>query len=80
MKYLEIMERTNRKSIMEYMKVFDPFVKESSFIEITEWTNGEGWDITIDDRHFHLHLCELDAINYLVKALTYGKEEPKADY
>lgn len=24
--------------------------KKDDFIEVTEWTNGEGWDITINDK------------------------------
>lgn len=67
------MEIENRKSVCSPFKVFDPSAKDSSFIEVTEWTNGEGWDITIDDRHFHLHYDELAAINYLTKHLEYGK-------
>lgn len=68
------MKKEIRESVSEHMKVFDPCVKEDSFIEVTEWANGEGWDITIDERNFHLHMCELDAINYLIKVLEYGEK------
>jgi hypothetical protein len=48
---------------------------DSDYIEITEWTNGEGWDITINDtKHFSLTDGELDAINYLIKHLQFEKD------
>ena len=46
--------------------------KDGDFIEVTEWTNGEGWDISINDRLLHLTHGEFDAINYLTKVLEYG--------
>ena len=48
--------------------------RQPEFIEVTEWVNGEGWDITINDRHFSLHIDELEAINYLTRALQFEKE------
>ena len=69
------MEIINRKSINESLKKFSPIFKENDFIEITEWTNEDGWDITIDCTHetktIPLHRDELEAINYLTKALEY---------
>ena len=64
-------EFNNRKSVSCDLSVFDYMAKENSFIEVTEWANGEGFDITIDDRHFHLSFGELDAINYLTKSLEH---------
>ena len=43
------------------------------FIEVTEWTNGEGWDIWLNDRPMSLTCGQLEAINYLVKTLNYNK-------
>ena len=47
--------------------------KEDAFIEVTEWTNGEGWDISIDDKIFTLTSGQLEAINYLTKTLEYDR-------
>ena len=46
-------ETSNRKSVFcTDLGQYFPH-KESDFIEVTEWTNGEGWDITISDtKHF----------------------------
>lgn len=65
------MEATNRKSITESMKKFNPCCKKEDFIEVTEWNNGAGYDITIDEKIISLSFEELDAINVLIKCLEY---------
>lgn len=66
MKDLEVYQR---KSVMCELKKFDILSKEHDFIEVTEWANGEGWDIVINEKHIHLTYGQLDAINYLTKTL-----------
>lgn len=66
-------ELTQRKSINDNLRKYDYLAKENSFIEITEWSNGEGWDITIDDHMMSLTWGQLDAIQYLTLALQYQK-------
>lgn len=68
------MEKSLRKSVNAPMTKFSPMFKDSDFIEVTEWTNGEGWDININDKHISLHYDELDAINYLINVLKYEKD------
>lgn len=63
----------NRKSINANLNIFDYLEKEKGFIEVTEWTNEEGWDITINDFHFSLTQGQLEAINYLTKTLDYDR-------
>lgn len=45
------MKINNKKSIYDDLQKYDCLKSKSSFIEITEWTNGEGWDITIDGKN-----------------------------
>lgn len=71
------MKINSRKSINDDLQKYDHLKNESSFIEITEWTNGEGWDIAINERIFNLTYGELEAINYLIKALDYESKEVK---
>lgn len=71
------MKINNKKSIYDDLQKYDCLKSKSSFIEITEWTNGEGWDITIDEKTFNLTYGELEAINYLVKALDYESDKVK---
>lgn len=66
-------ELTQRKSISDNLHKYDYLAKEHSFIEVTEWANGEGWDITIDDKVISLTYGQLDAIQYLTLSLQYQK-------
>ena len=66
------MEITQRKSVNDSLKKYCVYAKDDDFIEITEWTNGEGWDINIsDEKRISLTFGELEAINYLVKTLEF---------
>lgn len=75
------MEISKRKSVLENLKKFSPFFKEDDIIEITEWSNGEGYDIIIcennSNKSISLHLDELEAINYLIKVLEYEDSSNK---
>lgn len=67
------MEIKNRKSINTELKQFDYLAKDNDFIEVTEWTNGEGWDIAINEKIISLTFGQLEAINYLTKTLDLNK-------
>ena len=69
------MKRGNRKSVYDDLNKYDCLSKKDDFIEVTEWTNGEGFDICINELHFHLTRGQLDAINYLTKVLEYEDSE-----
>lgn len=66
------MEITNRKSISDDLEKYDYLAKKHDFIQITEWTNGEGWDITINEIVISLTHGQLEAIKYLIKTLDYN--------
>ena len=61
----------NKKSVSDDLKKYDYLSKDDDFIEITEWSNGEGISITINMNTFELTFGQLDAINYLSQALKY---------
>lgn len=65
------MTKSERKSVYDDLNKYDILAKEHSFIEVTEWTNGEGYDIHIDEQMFSLTHGQLEAINYLTKVLEY---------
>lgn len=47
--------------------------KKDDFIEVCEWINGEGFDISITDKKIiSLTRGELDAIDFLTKTLDYN--------
>lgn len=40
------------------------------YVEVCQWYNGEGWDISISDGNiFSLHYTEFEAIKKLIKKL-----------
>ena len=57
------------RSITTNMKMFDLTSKESGYITVTEWSNGEGWDICINDNVIQISRGELEAINFLTAAV-----------
>lgn len=70
------MEFVNRKSVHDDLKKYAYLSKDSGYVEVTEWVNGEGIDVTIengDTKLISLAYGELDAINYLQNALRYEK-------
>lgn len=66
------METRELNSISDDLVKYDHLAKIDDFIQITEWANGEGYDISINDRMFNLTEGQLNAINYLVQTLRYG--------
>lgn len=66
------MEHVSRKSVNDRLRKYSFMAKEDDSVEVTQWVNGEGYDITIEDRKMSLTDGELDAINYLVQTLKYS--------
>jgi hypothetical protein len=66
------MEHDNRRTITDNLHKYDYLAKEDDRIEICEWINGDGYDISINDsKIISLTRGEIDAIDYLVKTLNY---------
>lgn len=63
------MKVENRKSVTKKMND-SVYHNDNDFIEVTQWVNGEGWDITIsDNQQFSLHWTEFKAIKKIIKYL-----------
>lgn len=45
-------ETYERKSKFSELSPYDPCAPKNSFMEVCEWYNGEGFDITIDNKQF----------------------------
>ena len=67
------MEKYKLKATSDDLRKYDYLAKEDDFIEVSEWSNGEGWNISINDNTFQLTMGQLDAINYLTKTLEYDR-------
>ena len=63
--------------IWDNLGPYDYLAKPDDFIEIKRWSNGEGYDISINDNIFSLSEGQLDAINYLIQKLRYEKLDDK---
>ena len=76
----EKIEFYKKPSVFTYFN--DPYHKGSDFIEVTEWSNGEGWDVQInDDKHFSLHDTEFEMLKKLIKKLDkFYKNYDEDDY
>lgn len=67
----------NRVSASDSLSKYDYLMNkdDKAFIEVTEWGNQEGIDISIERKNesklFSLTYGELAAINYLVKTIEY---------
>lgn len=58
----------DRRSLMVELKDFDYLAKEDDFIEVTEWKNGEGYDIALSDKQvISITIGQFDAIKKLIK-------------
>ena len=65
-------DKYDRKSVFADLSQFDYLAKKDSYIEITEWKNGEGFDININnyqEQYFNITHGQLKAIKKLIKVL-----------
>lgn len=60
------METYERKAKFTELKKYDHFAKDDDFIEVCEWHNGEGFDVTIGSKMFQLTWGEFEALNALI--------------
>lgn len=65
------MEIAKVSQITDSLKKYTYSGKDSDYITLTEWANGEGYDIDINGKLITLSDSELEAINYLTLALRY---------
>ena len=63
----------DRKAAFAELKQFCHLAKEHDFVEVTEWNNGEGFDITINattEQNVSVTYGQFDAIKKLIKTLN----------
>jgi hypothetical protein len=67
------MDTYKKKAVFERLKGFCTFAKENDYIEITQWYNGEGFDVDIcgtKSERFQLTYGEYELLKKLVKNLN----------
>jgi hypothetical protein len=70
-----MIETYKRTATFSSLKPFDYLAKDEHFMEVTEWCNGEGFDIHLsshDEQFFQLTWGEFKALKKLVKELDNG--------
>jgi hypothetical protein len=60
------MEQYERKAKFSQLRPYDFFAKEDDFMEVCEWKNGEGFDVTINNKLFSLTWGQLECLQVLV--------------
>lgn len=62
-----MIEVTTRKAKFTNLKPYCHHSKEHDYMEVTDWSNGEGLDVNINDKkHISLTWGELDALQVLI--------------
>lgn len=63
-------EVSQRRAVFSALKAYCHHSGDNDFIEITEWSNGEGYDIVIDRKHntdrFSLTYGEWELLQVLI--------------
>ena len=59
-------ETYERKARFSELKPYDQFADKNSFMEVCEWHNGEGFDVTIDNRQFQFTWGQWECLQVLV--------------
>ena len=71
------MELKKRNSVFTELKPFCYMSVDNDFIEVTEWTNGEGFDITISNKSGEkltsMTHGEYKALKKVIKFLNKGE-------
>lgn len=63
-----------RKTVYDDLKKYCMHAKPEDYIEVTEWTNGEGWDININGKFMQVTFGEYKAIQHLINTLEFDEE------
>jgi len=72
------MKKYKRNALFDELKKYDYLAGESDFMEVTEWGNGDGFDVEIAGKlsvRFPLTWGEYDALKKLVKKLKNWDSE-----
>ena len=59
-------ETYNRKAKFTQLKLYDLFAKDDDFMEVCEWHNGEGFDVTMNDRVISFTWGQWECLQVLV--------------
>ena len=61
-----MMKQYERKARFTELKPYDILAKEHDFMEVCEWNNGEGFDVTKNEQQFSLTWGQWECLQALV--------------
>ena len=61
-----MMKQYERKARFTELKPYDILAKEHDFMEVCEWSNGEGFDVTKNEQQFSLTWGQWECLQALV--------------
>ena len=61
------MKFDKRSSVYTNLQQYCYHAKPDDTVEVCEWVNGEGWDISLGNKIISFTMGELEAINVLTK-------------
>jgi len=73
-----MIETYTRKAKFASLQPYCHLAKKHSYIEVTEWSNGEGFDVSIgatEDKYFSLSWGEYQALQSLVAYQENDKDD-----
>ena len=69
------MEISKRKTISDNLTNYDYLAKDHDFIQVVEWFNGEGFDVTINEQIYSFTEGQINAMFHLKNHLTYHDKD-----
>lgn len=69
------MEISKRKTISDKLTNYDYLAKDHDFIQVTEWSNGEGFDVTINENIYSFTEGKINAMFHLKNHLYYHDKD-----
>lgn len=73
------MKIENRKAVSVELKDYCHFSKDNDFLAVTEWVNGEGFDVTVETSFksilFPLTWGEYKALKKVIKFMNKPEDE-----
>lgn len=69
------MEISKRKTISDTLVNYDYLAKDHDFIQVIEWSNGEGFDVSINENIYSFTEGQINAMFHLKNHLTYHDKD-----
>ncbi len=69
------MDKYRKKAINDDLSKYCILSQKYDYIEVSEWHNGEGFDIDMNGTLIRLTHGQIDAMTHLIKELQYNFKE-----